>query len=66
MSARRARATWPGPTTSGRWSSSALHFGRVDILDNNVGIVVLGGPVETDEATWDRVIAVNLKSLFLT
>lgn len=41
-------------------------FGRVDILHNNVGIVVVGGPVETDEATWDRVMAVNLRSMFLT
>ncbi len=41
-------------------------FGRIDILHNNVGIVVVGGPVETDEATWDRVMAVNLKSMFLT
>lgn len=41
-------------------------FGRIDILHNNVGIVVVGGPVETDESTWDRVMAVNLKSMFLT
>jgi len=41
-------------------------FGRIDILHNNVGIVVLGGPLETSEETWDRVMAVNLKSIFLT
>jgi NAD(P)-dependent dehydrogenase (short-subunit alcohol dehydrogenase family) len=41
-------------------------FGRVDVLVNNVGIVSLGGPVELDEAEWDRVHAVNLKSAFLT
>lgn len=41
-------------------------YGRIDILHNNVGIVVLGGPVEIDEATWDRVMAVNLKSMYLT
>ncbi len=40
-------------------------FGSVDILHNNVGILDLGGPVETSEESWDRVIAVNLKSLFL-
>jgi NAD(P)-dependent dehydrogenase (short-subunit alcohol dehydrogenase family) len=40
-------------------------FGRIDVLVNNVGIVVLGGPVELDEAAWDRVCAVNLKSVFL-
>ena len=41
-------------------------YGRIDILHNNVGIVVVGGPVETSEETWDRVNAVNLKSMFLT
>ncbi len=41
-------------------------FGRVDVLDNNVGIVEVGGPVETSEEGWDRVIDVNLKSMFLT
>ena len=41
-------------------------FGRVDILHNNVGIVEVGGPVETTEAGWDRVVDVNLKSMFLT
>jgi NAD(P)-dependent dehydrogenase (short-subunit alcohol dehydrogenase family) len=41
-------------------------YGRIDILHNNVGIAVVGGPVEIDEETWDRVMAVNLKSVFLT
>ncbi|MGE0735255.1 MAG: SDR family NAD(P)-dependent oxidoreductase [Alphaproteobacteria bacterium] len=44
-----------------------LHeFGRVDILHNNVGIAELGGPVELSEAAWDKVLAVNLTSMFLT
>jgi NAD(P)-dependent dehydrogenase (short-subunit alcohol dehydrogenase family) len=41
-------------------------FGRIDILHNNVGILALGGPVELAEADWDRLTAVNLKSMFLT
>jgi len=41
-------------------------YGRIDILQNVVGIVEVGGPVETSEETWDRVQAVNLKSQFLT
>jgi len=41
-------------------------YGRIDILHNNVGIVVLGGVEGTSEETWDRVMAVNLKSMFLT
>jgi NAD(P)-dependent dehydrogenase (short-subunit alcohol dehydrogenase family) len=42
------------------------NFGRIDVLVNNVGIAVVGGPAELDEATWDRVMAVNLKSTYLT
>ena len=40
-------------------------FGRIDVLHNNVGIVEVGGPVETSEESWDRVNDVNLKSMFL-
>jgi NAD(P)-dependent dehydrogenase (short-subunit alcohol dehydrogenase family) len=42
------------------------HYGRIDILHNNVGIVKVGGVLETSEETWDKVMAVNLKSMFLT
>jgi len=41
-------------------------FGRVDILHNNVGLSARGGPVETSEEDWDRIMAVNVKSMFLT
>ena len=41
-------------------------YGRIDILHNNVGITSQGGPVETSEETWDRVMEVNVKSMFLT
>jgi NAD(P)-dependent dehydrogenase (short-subunit alcohol dehydrogenase family) len=41
-------------------------FGWIDILHNNVGIVEVGGPVETSGESWDRVNDVNLKSMFLT
>jgi NAD(P)-dependent dehydrogenase (short-subunit alcohol dehydrogenase family) len=40
-------------------------YGRIDILDNNVGIAEVGGVVEVSEQEWDRVMAVNLKSAFL-
>ena len=47
--------------------ASALDaWGRVDVLHNNVGITSQGGPVETSEAMWDRVMTVNVKSMFLT
>ncbi|NQT05211.1 MAG: SDR family NAD(P)-dependent oxidoreductase, partial [Dehalococcoidia bacterium] len=41
-------------------------FGRIDILHNNVGIGQWGGVVETEEDTWDKVMTVNVKSMFLT
>ncbi len=40
-------------------------FGRIDVLDNNVGLAEVGGVVELPEEDWDRVFAVNLKSCFL-
>ena len=41
-------------------------FGRIDVLDNNVGIADVGGVVELPEKSWDRVLDVNLKGAFLT
>lgn len=40
-------------------------FGRIDILDNNVGIAEVGSVVDVAEAEWDRVFAINLKSAYL-
>src|SRR5262249_35121528 len=41
-------------------------FGAIDVLHNNVGIGTVGGPVETSEDDWDRVMRTNLKTMFLT
>jgi len=41
-------------------------YEKIDILHNNVGIVDVGGVVEASEESWDRVMAINLKSQFLT
>src|SRR3954453_16401600 len=41
------------------------HFGRVDILVNNVGGSAPGGPVEMAEEVWDAQGDYNLKSVFL-
>lgn len=41
-------------------------YDRIDILHNNVGILQVGGCAELSEETWDRVVDVNLKSMFLT
>ena len=41
-------------------------FGRLDLLDNNVGIGSRGSVVEESEDTWHRVMNVNVTSMFLT
>lgn len=41
-------------------------WGKVNILHNNVGIEGAGTVLEVDEDFWDRVMAVNVKSMFLT
>jgi NAD(P)-dependent dehydrogenase (short-subunit alcohol dehydrogenase family) len=41
------------------------HYGRIDILVNNVGGSAAGGPVEMSEETWDSQVDFNLKSVFL-
>ncbi|QIO36653.1 SDR family NAD(P)-dependent oxidoreductase [Bradyrhizobium sp. 1(2017)] len=40
--------------------------GRIDVLDNNVGIAEMGSVVDVSEESWDRVFTVNLKSAYLT
>ena len=41
-------------------------FGTVDVLVNNAGLInVERHFLEADEAWWDRVLSVNLKSVFL-
>ena len=40
-------------------------WGRLDILDNNVGIGGRGTVVEVDEADWERVMRVNVTGMML-
>jgi len=40
-------------------------FGGVDILFNNAGIVQRASVIDTTEEQWERVMAVNVKSIFL-
>ena len=47
----------------GNGKATAVLFARE--LHNNVGIVEVGGPVETSEESWDRVNDINLKSMYL-
>ncbi len=41
-------------------------YGSIDILSNNVGIGSTGTVLDAEESEWDRVLDVNLKSMFLT
>ena len=41
-------------------------YGRIDILFNNAGIPMPFTPLEdVDEASWDRLMAINVKGVFL-
>jgi len=40
-------------------------LGPLDVLVNNAGVGASGTVLSTDEATWDRLVAVNVKGTFL-
>ncbi len=40
-------------------------YGQIDIVVNNAGIMPHGDLLAFDESTWDDVMAINLKSMFL-
>jgi 3-oxoacyl-[acyl-carrier protein] reductase len=47
--------------------TAAEKFGGIDILFNNAGVPHRPTPIEDlEESVWDRVYAVNVKSIFLT
>jgi NAD(P)-dependent dehydrogenase (short-subunit alcohol dehydrogenase family) len=46
-------------------AAAVERYGRLDILDNNVGISVRADVLEVTEEEWDRVMAVNVKSIML-
>lgn len=43
----------------------AVHFGRLDFLVNNAGIISYANAVTCSEEEWDRIMDTNLKSAFL-
>ena len=43
----------------------ARKFGELHVLVNNAGIEILGDILETEPATWDRVMNVNLRGTYL-
>jgi NAD(P)-dependent dehydrogenase (short-subunit alcohol dehydrogenase family) len=46
-------------------AEALARFGRLDLLDNNVGIGSRGSVVEESEETWHHVMNVNVDSMFL-
>lgn len=40
-------------------------FGRIDVLCNHAGTIIVKPFLETTEEEWDRLMAVNVKSMFL-
>jgi 3-oxoacyl-[acyl-carrier protein] reductase len=47
-------------------AAAERHFGRLDVLVNNAGVTHLPQPLEdVSEADFDRVVAVNMKSIYL-
>ena len=56
-----------GPAVAAMAEAAFSAFGQVDILVNNAGVTHLPAPLETvSEADFDRVLAVNVKSVYLT
>jgi NAD(P)-dependent dehydrogenase (short-subunit alcohol dehydrogenase family) len=67
------QASFVGTDVSDEASSRAMvehalsTYGRVDVLYNNAGVMPQAdrSVVDTDVATWDRVMAVNVRGVFL-
>ncbi|MFY8043119.1 MAG: SDR family NAD(P)-dependent oxidoreductase [Rhodoferax sp.] len=46
-------------------ATALQHFGRIDVLFNHAGSIVVKPFLETTEADWDHLMAVNVKSMYL-
>jgi NAD(P)-dependent dehydrogenase (short-subunit alcohol dehydrogenase family) len=47
-------------------AAAVAEWGTVDVLVNNVGLAALGTVVDTSEEDWDRAMAINLRTAFLS
>jgi 3-oxoacyl-[acyl-carrier protein] reductase len=61
--AAKADVSDPG-AVRGLFDAAEAAFGGVDVLVNNAGIMKLSSIADVDDATFDRLIAVNLKGTF--
>ena len=56
-------------TNEGDWRAAVEAterlYGRLNVLVNNAGILIRKGIEETTEEEWDRIMAVNVKGVFL-
>ena len=50
---------------AGMVEATLSRFGRIDILVNNAGICPVVGWDDTDLASWNRILAVNLTGMFI-
>jgi meso-butanediol dehydrogenase / (S,S)-butanediol dehydrogenase / diacetyl reductase len=46
-------------------SAVAAHWGRIDILHSNAGVLLPGSALDQTLADWDRTFAVNVRAMFL-
>ena len=54
------------PDCAAMVAAAIEHFGRLDVLDNNVGVITSGGSVvDETEAEWERVMRINVTSIML-
>ena len=56
-------------TSEAEWQNAVAtcvsHFGKLDILVNNAGISLRSSLEETSAEEWDRVMAINVKGMYL-
>ena len=46
--------------------AALARFGRIDVLDNSIGIASLDTVVPETQVRWERVMRVNVEAMFLT